>query len=234
MSRFDGLTKIAGGPAARLLAMGNAKIETKLDLPASAEVVTVLEALDAAHAHVDILRLLSVALPPREAVWWACLAGRDLVGEEVKPVPPTLVTAEDWVFKPGDETRQRAREAFDASDSEDPTTLCAGAVSMIDGKLGPGDLAQYDAPPGGWQTMVYGMVLLALGEHGDEFDHWVQVLIERGLDIGRGGNGSIDPATVEPRPAPPDEDDEDEDEDDEDDAPEAGEAPPAAAEKEAD
>ena len=53
----------------------------------------VLAALDAQAAKIDILRLLSVVLPPREATWWACLAARDLIGAEAKVVPPPLADA---------------------------------------------------------------------------------------------------------------------------------------------
>ncbi|MEM9811223.1 MAG: hypothetical protein AAF913_01010 [Pseudomonadota bacterium] len=215
MSRFEGLTKLAEGPAARLLAKANAKIETKLDLPAASDASTVLAALDEKHAHTDILRLLSVALPVREGVWWACLAARDMIPEGTKPLPATLETAEAWVFKPNDETRQQVREAYDAADSDDPATLCAAAVSMSDGTLGPGDLAQYPAAPGISETSIFGMNLIALGEKAEEFDHYIQVLIERAIDIAKGGNGTIDPAAVEPRIAP-DEDDEDDDEDEDD------------------
>lgn len=216
--RYDKLSKIIAQPASRLLAMANADLDAPVRSPAAADVATLLREFDEDFRPVDALRLLSVALPPREGVWWACLAGRDML-EPGARAPRTLTTAEAWAFEPSDEKRAAARAALDASDSTDPTMLCAMAASMSDGRLGPGDLAQYEAPPGGSATAVFGMNMLALSENSDDFFHKVQVLIERALDIARGGNGSVDPESVEARmpPQEPDEDDEDEDEDEEDD-----------------
>ena len=84
--RFKNLKKIPDQPAARLLAAANAQLKTKLKTPANASVETVLEALAEVDAKVDMLRLLSVALPPRECVWWACRAGHDVLGPEGKSV----------------------------------------------------------------------------------------------------------------------------------------------------
>ncbi len=201
------------------MAMSNAKFDAPVGVPAAADVATVLRALDAQFRPVEMLRLLSVSLPVRECVWWACLAGRDLVQEGAR-APKTLTCAEAWTFDPSDETRAAAREALDHADPDDPTMLCAMAASMSDGKLGPGPLAEHDAPPGATQTAAFGMNMLALGQREEEFFHVIQVLIARGLDIAGGGNGSIDPASVETKmpPIEPEEDDDDfDDEDDEED-----------------
>ena len=100
---FDNLKKIPAEPAARMLAMANMKLETKVQSPPSAPVDVVLQELADKEAPFDILTLLSVALPPREAIWWACLAGRDLVDKEEEKLPPPLSASEAWVFKPNDE-----------------------------------------------------------------------------------------------------------------------------------
>ena len=115
-TRFENLKKIPPEPAAKLLANANTKLQTKLAAPASASVTAVLKELAEKDAKIDILRLMSVAIPPREATWWACLAARDLIGgADVKPVPPPLACAERWVFKPTQENRQTAREAFEGA-----------------------------------------------------------------------------------------------------------------------
>ncbi|MBC7740321.1 MAG: hypothetical protein H7245_24645, partial [Candidatus Saccharibacteria bacterium] len=102
--RFLNLTKIPKQPAARMLAMANAELETELSAPASASVETVLQELYEKGALIDMLRLLSVALPARERVWWACLAARDTLKSGAK-LPPPLAAAEAWVFKPTEENR---------------------------------------------------------------------------------------------------------------------------------
>lgn len=194
--RFKDLKKLPGEPAARLLALAGAKLATPLTSPASASVTAVLNELaqaeDGTRAGIDMLRLLSVALPVREGIWWGCLAARDLVGADAAP-PPPLAAAEAWVFKPSDENRTAARRALDAADIDDDTALCAVAVSMCDGKLGPGEMQQYEAPPGGVASAVFGLNLLSLGQAGAEIGARQALLVDRALDIARGGNGRVAP-----------------------------------------
>ncbi|MDO9526363.1 MAG: hypothetical protein Q7J57_12650 [Gemmobacter sp.] len=190
--RFAGLRKIPAEPAARLLAQANARLSTKLTAPASAQVPEVLAELDAAHAHVDMLRLMSVALPPRERAWWACLAARDLLGPE-QPVPRTLLAAENWVRQPGEDTRAAAQVALEAAEMDDDATLCAKAAIYGDGTLGPGALASHPAPPGAAQAAVFGINIMAIGRQGNDFAAEATRLIDRALDIARGGNGRASP-----------------------------------------
>lgn len=189
--RFSGLKKVAQEPAARLLANANAKIKSELKAPASASVEAVLTELDTLEderALIDMLRVISVALPARELVWWSCLAGRDLVEGEEHELPRTLTTAEAWVFKPGDDTRSAAGDAMELADGDDETHLCAMAVSYHDGALGVGDMAKLQAPPGATQTAAFGMNVKAVVVGGD-FRSRAQQLIDRALDIARGGDG---------------------------------------------
>jgi hypothetical protein len=189
--RFENLKKIPPEPAARMLAMANSKLQTPLKSPASAPVPVVLAELEAAGASFDMLHLLAVALPVREATWWACLAARDLIGHDEKKPPACLAAAEDWVFRPGDETREAARLAIETADMDDETTFCAMAALYSDGTLGPGDLKEYPAPPNALAASVTAMNLKALAAFPDEAEAHLDLLIERGLDIARGGNGRV-------------------------------------------
>lgn len=192
--RFAGLRKIPNEPALRMLALSGARLGTPLKSPAAAGVEDVLEELDAAGARVDMLRLLSVALPVRECVWWGCLAAEDVL--DGRKAPPPLDAARAWVFRPSEENRDRARRAIDMAEIDDDTTLCATAVAMCDGKLGPGELAQYDGPAGGAATAVFGMVLRSMGTATPEtLDDHTNRLIDRALDIARGGDGRLDART---------------------------------------
>jgi len=187
--RFAELKKVPHEPAARLLAAANARLKTPVKAPANASVAQVLAELEAAGAVVDMLRLLSAALPPRERAWWACLAARDVIGAAPKYVPAPLQCAEQWVFKPGDDTRAATKSAMEAADHEDDTTLCAMTVVFFDGMLGTGDLANSAAPPGAAQSAAFGMNMIALSALGGVFQDNINLLIDRGLDIARGGNG---------------------------------------------
>jgi hypothetical protein len=188
-NRFDDLKKVPEQPAVRLLAMENAKLATKLTTPANAGVSEVMAALAGEGAYVDMLRLMSVALPPRERTWWACLAARDVIGP-VEKLPLPLELAESWVRKPSDATRSAARDAADLADVDDDTVLCATAVIFCDDKLGPGDLAQYPGPPGAGAAASFAMNVKALA-CGTDIAQTADVLINRALDIARGGNGQL-------------------------------------------
>ncbi len=187
--RFSGLKKLSKQPAVRLLAMANAKLTAKTDLPVSAPVPEVLEALAQQDAFADMLRLLAAALPARERTWWACLAARDVIEPQVDH-PPSLTLAEAWVRGPKDDLRDKARAAMDAADIDDETTLCALCVVYFDGTMGPGELSKMAAPPGASETAAFAMNIKALGQ-GNSIPETAQVLIERALDIARGGNGQI-------------------------------------------
>ena len=189
--RFENLKKIPQEPAARMLAMTNTKLLTPVSAPASAMIDVVLAELESKDAKIDILRLLSVALPPREATWWACLAGHDLIGPEPKVVPPPLACAERWVFKPTEENRIAASDAFETADMDDDTTFCAMAALYADGTLGPGEMNETPAPPNGVSAAVFAMNLLSMKMNAERMEVHLDILIDRGLDIARGGNGRV-------------------------------------------
>ncbi|MBP1852491.1 DUF6931 family protein [Rhizobium halophytocola] len=191
-NRYSDLRKLSAIPTVRLLAAGNAVLQTPLDAPASASVAEVLTELDAKGALLDMLQLLAHALPAREATWWACLSARDILADGA-PVPPPLRAAEAWVHRPGNETRTLAREALDKAKNEDETVLCAMAASCAAGTLGPGLLEDYDAPPGAVGGAVFGMALISLYHDSDLVAARGPLLLARALDIARGGSGNVAP-----------------------------------------
>ena len=193
--RFADLKKIPKEPAARMLAMANAKLKTKISLPVSAPVQAVLEALEAEGATVDMLRLLSVALPPRERVWWACLAARDCADAGSEGATPSLTAAEAWVFKPTPENCEKARVTLDTADVDDDTIYCANAVVFADGTLGPGELSHHAAPVGASEVSAFAMNIVAMGKHSDTIEEYSQMLIDRAVNIARGGNGKVEQKT---------------------------------------
>ena len=192
--RFKNLKKIPDQPAARLLAAANAQLKTKLKTPANASVETVLKALAEVDAKVDMLRLLSVALPPRECVWWACRAGHDVLGPEGKSV--CLSAAEAWVFEPSAENREHLRLVLENESAGDDTAPCATAAYYAPGNLGEGEMADLAAPIGVVSACCFGMNLKTL-KVGPKPDRCFDVTIDRALDIARGGNGKIELAEKE-------------------------------------
>jgi hypothetical protein len=198
-NRFAELKKIPQEPAARMLASVNAKLKTPVDVPASASVEAVLEKLAEKNAWVDVLRLLSIAMPPREGVWWACIAARDVVGEGDENATHCLKASEAWVFKPDEKNREAARVSLDNVYVDDDTNLVATAVMYAPGNMGPGDMSKYPAPAGAVSSCVFGMNMISLGE-AEDFDTHLQLLIDRALDISRGGSGKVASKEDEPMP----------------------------------
>jgi hypothetical protein len=200
-ARFADLRKIPKEPAARLLARASTKLRAPVRAPASAPVAVVLDELARSQAWIDMLRLLSVALPPRERVWWACLAGRDLVeaGEGGK-VPAPLAAAEAWVFKPTEANRAAAQAAIDAADIDDDTALCCTAVIFGEDPAAGGAPKDATSSPGAAPAAAFCMNLKALGLEKTDFARAANQLIDRALDIARGGNGRIDKSgSAEPK-----------------------------------
>ncbi|MDU9006186.1 DUF6931 family protein [Sedimentitalea todarodis] len=192
--RFKDLIKFPQEPAAKVLSQANIRLDTLIDAPASASADVVLAELQAKEEWIDMLLLLSSLLPVRERVWWACLAARDYIGPKSHKDPPSLAASEVWVFDPTEENRETARATLDHAYVDDDTVNCAVAVLYCDGTLGPGDLAEYPAPAGASELAAFAMNVVALGELSDRFDAHVQVLIDRALDIARGGSGKVEMA----------------------------------------
>ncbi len=190
--RFADMVKVPQVPAARMLADANARLSVKLDAPASAALDVVLAELDEKEAFIDMLRLLGVALPPRERVWWSCLAARDYIGEAPDNNTPSLAASEEWVFRPTPENREKAGETIDLAEPDDETVNCAMGVLYSEGTLGTGDLANIPSPPGAAETVAFAMNVVAMDNHEGDFDAYLQLLIDRGVDIARGGNGKLD------------------------------------------
>ncbi|MFK7837099.1 MAG: hypothetical protein AB8B60_12845 [Sulfitobacter sp.] len=190
--RFKDMVKVPKEPVAKLLSLTNTRLKTPIEAPVAALAEEVLIELDGKGAMADVLRVMSIVLPPRERVWWACLAARDYVGPKVEKLPESLVTSEAWVFKPTDENRERARLSMDDAYMDDETVNCALSVLYSDGTLGPADLAEFPAPAGASETYAFVMNIVALDKNSDRFEEYGQMLIDRAVDIARGGNGRIE------------------------------------------
>lgn len=201
--RFADLKKVPKQPAARLLAARATKLQTLIEAPASAPVEVVLAELERKKAWVDLMRLLSVALPEREAVWWACVAARDITGDTPTPC---LKASEAWVFEPSDKNREQVQTALDVADMDDDTALVATAALYAPGNMGPGKMAEYPAPPAAVSACAFAMNMTTIGDMKDPLGH-LQWLIDRAVDIARGGNGKVDPPDFFFEPVPVADDD---------------------------
>lgn len=120
-----------------------------------------LDALVASGQWPDAVRLLALALPKREAIWWACRCAR-AAGPAPAPAAGTaLGAAEAWVAEPTEERRRAAFPAAEAAQFGTPAGCAALAVFLSGGSLAPPDIAA--VPPAEDLTgkTVAGAVLLA-------------------------------------------------------------------------
>ena len=186
------LKKVSKDPVAKLMSSAGIKLETELELPPIAGVKDYLTALDDKSAKVDILKLLSVALPPREAVWWACLAAEDVINASGKPETAALSAAKAWVYKPDENSRAAVQMAMQNTDHDDETVYCALAAFYADGTAGEDDLKDQPAPPAAVPASVLGQNMVSLDALDVEGDVAFDLLIQRALDIARGGNGKVE------------------------------------------
>lgn len=189
--RFTDMVKVPKEPVAKLLSVANTRLDTPVTAPVAALAEEVLNELADKGAMIDMIRLMSILLPARERVWWACMAARDYIGPKSKDDPKSLATSEDWVFKPTEENRLRARDAADEAYVDDDTVNIAMAVLYSDGTLGPADMAEFPAPAGAAETCAFAMNLVALDKNSDKFEPYGQMLIDRAVDIARGGSGRL-------------------------------------------
>lgn len=190
--RFKDMVKVPKEPVAKMLSLANIRLAVPIDAPVAALADEVLTELDKKGEMLEILQLLAVILPARERIWWACLAARDYIGPKSDKDPPSLAISEEWVFKPTEENRQRARDAIDEAYIDDDTVHIAMSVVYADGSLGPGELSNYPAPAGAAENFSFAMNVVALDKQSDRFEEYGQMLIDRAIDIARGGNGRVE------------------------------------------
>ncbi len=201
MDRFNGLNKLATGPVGETLKAAKIELQTKLAVPDGASAAELLARLEAEHetqgplAEVDMIRVLAETLPRRQAVWWACLAARDVLGHDVDLSGGCLPAAENWVYHPTAEARRAAFEATKMTTPTDPTLDCARLAVFAGGTFGPDKLDEAPVTPGLFSAMVLNTIYRSLDAipEGPPAP-WVQMHIDRGLDIARGGDGRSVPA----------------------------------------
>ena len=100
-----------------------------------------LEQLVDRQMHADAVQFLAHALPKREAVWWACLCGSQVLGAEPPPAATAaLDAAKAWVIDPKDEKRRATFPAAEAADVGTPAGCTAAAAYFSGGSLAPAHL----------------------------------------------------------------------------------------------
>lgn len=110
----------------------------------------------------DAAKFLALALPKREAVWWACLCARAVLGPNLPPKLATAVqAAEKWVTDPSEDNRRATMPAAEAAEMGNPAGCAAMAAFWSGGSLAPPNVPVVPPPDHLTAHGVAGAVMLA-------------------------------------------------------------------------
>lgn len=164
-------------------------------LAADPEPVSFLQTLIKQQLYPDAVRFLARALPKREAVWWACLSARSVMGEQPEPsFLQALETAEAWVYKPTEPHRRQANVAAQQAAFEHAAAWAAMAAFWSEGSIAPEEAPIVPPADNLTAKAVAGAVMLAAVQNQPEKanDKYL-FFIEQAIDIANGGNGRLWP-----------------------------------------
>lgn len=152
-----------------------------------------VQALVDAECYYDAIKLLAHGLPKREAVWWACLAARQVLTPQTDEANvQALIAAEAWAKKPSEDTRLRCRELARKTRYETPFSWVATAASWSTGSLAAPGEPEVAPPDYLYAHAVAGCVTLAGGllNANDPADG-MRRFIRQGINLAEGGNGLV-------------------------------------------
>ncbi|MGF7172672.1 DUF6931 family protein [Azospirillum doebereinerae] len=152
-----------------------------------------LKALIEAELFVDAIRLLGMALPRREAVWWGCLAARGALAPDAAPADvAALEAAEAWVYRPTEENRRATFAPAEAANFQTACAYAAMAAFWSGGSLAPPDAAVVIPPGDGLTgTAAAAAVLMAAAAVPKEAPARQRATLVQALDIANGGSGKV-------------------------------------------
>lgn len=169
----------------------------EIDPPARALVegiATVPEALarlEEQKQWIAAIRVLGQALPPREAIWWACVSARKAPDPAATPEDLAALHAADaWVRRPSEEHRRAAMAAAEAAGARSPEAWAAIGAFWSGGSLGPPNVPEMPPAPHMCGVAVASAVLLAAvrGDPVRAEERYVAFLASA-RDIAQGGGG---------------------------------------------
>lgn len=193
---FDGLRKLRSERAR------DAVGELELDPPArrllrdDLSTVAFLSACVDAKLWIDAVRVMAMALPRREATWWACLNARAAHEARTEPdeqAGAALKAAEEWVFKPSDEQGQKAHALAERAGFDCAESYAALAAFWSGGNMAPPESGVV-LPPGealAGTAAAAAVLLAAAAGDPQKMDAWYERAMLSALDIARGGSGRI-------------------------------------------
>lgn len=141
----------------------------------------------------DAVMVASCTLPPREAVWWACVCARkmeSIASDEDEMA--ALKAAELWVYKPNEKNQLHAFECFQRGKNRSAGSLTAGAATFNASKLPLADGNEAEMDESVFTNLVAGAVITAAGDAPtDRIYRQFERFMESATDIANGGDGRI-------------------------------------------
>jgi hypothetical protein len=152
----------------------------------------------------DAIRMLALALPKREAVWWAATCVRATLPADAPPVVlEGLKAAEAWVSKPTEENRWAAKERAERAGMDKPAGWPGMGAFWSGGSMVPAHLPQMLPSPLFTANAVAGAILMAAALHDpNRANELFKLSIDDGIDIANGGTGKRRTRAETPSTAP--------------------------------
>jgi hypothetical protein len=159
------------------------------------DAIEALDRLERAGLLIEATRLIAHALPPREAVWWACACSRHTAasGTHLAAEAEVREAAEEWVRKPTDEHRRAAMKQAETMGFGSAEAWAAVAAFWSGDSMAPPEAPKVPPQPHFTGLAVAGSVALAAarGPAVRRDDRLVRFLTSA-KDIAVGGAGRLE------------------------------------------
>jgi len=160
--------------------------------------VEALDRLEEAGLLDAAVRLVAHALPPREAVWWACACSRHTAPSGADPQAETAVreAAEEWVRRQTDDLRRAAMKEAEKTGFSSPEAWAAVAAFWSGDTMAPPEAPKVPPQPHFPGLAVAGSVALAaVRGQAVKREARLKRFLASARDIAIGGAGRLDAET---------------------------------------
>ncbi len=169
------------------------ELDTEMEINTKVEPYKVILELQKNSDYMDAIRLLAHGLPKREAVWWACLAARQVQTPETdQDNIDALIAAESWVKKPTDENREKVATLSEKTKHKTAASWAATAALWCTGSIAPADEPFVAPPEYLYAHAVAGCIILAASQGSPKApEQLLEQFLARGINLAQGGNGQL-------------------------------------------
>jgi hypothetical protein len=155
------LTKLSGRPEDLAACLAVMPEEAEV-VRASADAVDALQRLCDGGMLLGAVRLLAHALPPREAVWWACMCADHTAPDDLAEADRAVrLASEQWVRRPSEATRRGAMAVAQTAGLISPEAWTGVGAFWSGGSMAPEGQPVVEPAADLCGTAIAGSVLLA-------------------------------------------------------------------------